>query len=146
MRLFFDTSALVKFYHEEDGTDIVSDLIRRPGNMLHISELAKLEFVSALHRRFRTGELKMGELNDALSAFSEDIRRFNIEPLPDTVINEAKLLILEHGKYAGLRALDALQLASFVLLNLEDGVFVAADSILIDVAERMGLKTFNPLG
>ena len=27
MNLFFDTSALVKFFHEEEGTDIVTDLI-----------------------------------------------------------------------------------------------------------------------
>ena len=27
MNLFFDTSALIKFFHEEEGTDIVTELI-----------------------------------------------------------------------------------------------------------------------
>ncbi|MDX1957941.1 MAG: hypothetical protein SFU98_05180 [Leptospiraceae bacterium] len=28
MNLFFDTSALVKYFHEEEGTDIVTSLIK----------------------------------------------------------------------------------------------------------------------
>lgn len=30
MRLFFDTSALVKFFHEEEGSPKVTELIRPP--------------------------------------------------------------------------------------------------------------------
>jgi uncharacterized protein len=145
MKYYFDTSALVKFYHVEDGTDTVSELIRKPGNIVYISELAKLEFVSALLRRFRSGEIEKVELSRALISFREDIRRFCIEPLHDNVIDEAEKLLMKYGEDSGLRTLDALHLATCVLLNLDNGVFVAADSTLIEVADHMGLKTFNPL-
>ena len=48
MNLFFDTSALVKFFHEEEGTDIVTELILDRNNEVWISELGRLEFVSAV--------------------------------------------------------------------------------------------------
>ncbi len=36
MNLFFDTSALVKFFHEEEGTDIITDLILEQNNEIWI--------------------------------------------------------------------------------------------------------------
>ena len=63
MNLFFDTSALVKFFHEEEGTDIVTDLILEENNEVWISELGRLEFISAVFRRFRNKELDEGQLN-----------------------------------------------------------------------------------
>jgi uncharacterized protein len=52
MKIFFDTSALVKYFHEEDRTTIVTNLILNPKNVIFVSELSKLEFLSALHRRY----------------------------------------------------------------------------------------------
>jgi hypothetical protein len=37
MNIFFDTSALVKFFHEEPGTKIVTDLINNPDNNIKSS-------------------------------------------------------------------------------------------------------------
>jgi len=49
MILFFDTSALVKFFHNENGTEAVTDLLNSQENKIWISELVNLEFLSALH-------------------------------------------------------------------------------------------------
>lgn len=57
MILFFDTSALIKFFHRENGTDTVVSLVTDPGNSVWVSELARLEFVCALPRRYRMKEL-----------------------------------------------------------------------------------------
>lgn len=50
MNLFFDTSALVKYFHEEAGTDTVTGIITDPDNKIFVSELVRIEFLSALHR------------------------------------------------------------------------------------------------
>jgi len=68
MNLFFDTSALVKFFHEEEGTDIITDLILEQNNEIWISELGRLEFISAVFRRFRNKELDEGQLNTAIDS------------------------------------------------------------------------------
>ena len=64
MILFFDTSALVKFFHREEGTDVVISLITDRGNRVWLSELARLEFVCALHRRYRMKEIEEDQLTN----------------------------------------------------------------------------------
>lgn len=41
MILFFDTSALVKFFHNEEGTEAVTELLNSRENETWISELIR---------------------------------------------------------------------------------------------------------
>lgn len=145
MNLFFDTSALVKFFHEEEGTGAVSGLILDLNNDVWILELARLEFLSAVFRRFRTKELNEERLNKAIDSFEKQVDRFNVEPLGRAVLEEAALLIKNHGKTHGLKALDAMHLGAFSLLSEEDWAFVAADDSLCRIAEVLAYKTINPV-
>jgi len=145
MNLLFDTSALVKFFHEEKGTDIVTELILDHNNEVWISELGRLEFISAVFRRFRNKELDEERLNTAVNSFEEQIAEFNIEPLGHAVLKEAELFIKSHGRTYGLKALDALHLSSFSLISEKDWSFVVADDNLCRVAEVIGFNTINPL-
>ena len=145
MNLFFDTSALVKFFHEEEGTETVTDLILDRNNEVYILELARLEFLSAVFRRFRNKELDEEQLNTAVNSFEDQVDRFNIEPLGHAVLEEATLLMKNHGRTHGLKALDTLHLGTFSLLSEEDWAFVAADDSLCGVAKLIGYNTINPL-
>ncbi len=145
MNLFFDTSALIKFFHKEEGTDAVTGLILNEENKTWISEAAEVEFLSALYRRFRNLEIDENELEVAISAFEEQMESFHIEPFGNVTINEAKLLLRKYGKTLGLRTLDAFQLAAFTLICEEDWLFVTSDTRLYSIAIQMGFKTINPL-
>ncbi len=117
MNIFFDTSALVKFFHEEPGTKVVTDLINNPGNNIFVSNLARLEFISALSRRYRNNEIAEQSLNEAVSGFDEEYFHFHIEPVGNMVLQEAEDLLIKYGKNYGLRTLDAIHLATFVLIK-----------------------------
>jgi len=144
--LFFDTSALVKFFHREKGTDTVVSLVTDPGNSVWVSELARLEFVCALHRRYRMKEIDEDQLTRALHGFSSEFSRFNTQKIGSAVLDEAESLVNRLGKSVGLRALDAIHLATFSLFNqLEEMPFVAADDTLLTAARSMGAKVINPL-
>jgi predicted nucleic acid-binding protein len=145
MILFFDTSALIKFFHEEEGTEAVTGLIHNEENEIWISEVAGVEFLSALYRRFRNNEINQNELEITISAFDEQFMSFNIEPFGDVTINEAKILLKKYGKTKGLRTLDAFQLGAFTLICDEDWSFVTSDTRLCNIAEQIGLRTINPL-
>ena len=54
---FFDTSAFVKYFAIEQGSDIVINLIDKPINNTWITELTLTEFYCALYRKFRNNEL-----------------------------------------------------------------------------------------
>lgn len=145
MILFFDTSALVKFFYEEEGTEAVTKLILDNKNELWISELARLEFISAVYRRFRIGELNKNQLNIVIDSFEKQIAQFNIEPLGHAVIEEAILILKNNGGINGIKSLDALHLGTFSLISEENWVFVATDDILCSTAKKAGFNILNPI-
>lgn len=145
MNLFFDSSALVKLFHEEAGTAKVTEWVDDSANIVWLLDLAKLEFTSALHRRFRGKEINEHEMNMALEAFSEQLSSFNIEAMGQSIVEEAEELVNQHGKVMGLRTLDALHLGAFLLISKEDWFFVAADKNLCKVAIACGCKVLNPI-
>ena len=145
MNLFFDTSALVKFFHEEEGTEAVTDLILDVNNQIWISGLARLEFLSTVFRRFRNKELDEERLNTAVHSFENQVDRFNIEPLGHAVLEEATFLLKNHGRRHGLKALDALHLGTYSLISEDDWAFVASDENLCGVAKLIGYNAINPL-
>ncbi len=50
---FFDTSALVKLYHEEQGTDTFDNIIQSENPVIVISNIAIIEIVSAFLKKTR---------------------------------------------------------------------------------------------
>ena len=52
---FFDTSALVKRYHIEAGSEKVNELFDNPEGIFVITSIAVTEFVSALARKLYEG-------------------------------------------------------------------------------------------
>jgi len=147
MILFFDTSAFVKFFHEEDGTELVTELINSQDNEIWILDLCRLEFISALCRRFRNNEIDEDALNEAIEGLGleEENARFNVEPLSQVVIQEAEDLLRRYGRQYGLRTLDSLHLGCFSLISEAEWYFVTADDNLCRIAESMGFKTIDPL-
>lgn len=145
LNLFFDTSALVKIFHKEIGSETVVELIGKSDSVLWMSELAKLEFVSALHRKLRMDEIAEHQLEEVLSIFGDEQKRFRIEPLGSGILAEADKLIRDHARTIGLRTLDALHLATFRLISQSDWQFVVADKVLAKAAAQLKLPVFNPL-
>jgi len=145
MILFFDTSALVKVFHEEKGSEVVTPLIKAKDNEVWVSELARIEFLSAIFRRVRNREISDEQLNEAVIGFEEQLYFFNVEPLGQAILREAELLLKKYGKRRRLRSLDALQMGTFSLISERGWYFVAADDILCEIAKDMGFAVINPL-
>lgn len=146
MKVFLDTSALVKYFHEEEGTDNVTPLIENIDNDIWISELAFVEFVSALHKKYRTGVLDKQHIALAVEGFTETCAIFSVEPLGQAVAQEAIVLLNQYGPTNNLRTLDALQLAAFSLIAETNSIFVSADINLCAVASLAGYTVMNPAG
>jgi len=145
VKLFFDTSALVKLFHEEDGTRAVEQLVVKESTRVRVLELAKLEFSSALYRRYRGGELDDANLEIAMSGFLQQMSLFEVIGLDGAVVSRARELISEHGKVEGLRSLDALHLGAFASGADEGWIFVCADRRLAGIARRAGFEVIDPM-
>lgn len=144
MKFFFDTSALVKFFYVESGTEMVTQIMEHADSEIWVSDLVRLEFISALYRRFRNKSLDEIRLHIATTYFEQQLRCFNIEPLNQLVIDEAGLLLKKYGKEHGLRTLDALHLSTYSLISEQGWCFVTSDALLADVAALAGFLSLNP--
>jgi predicted nucleic acid-binding protein len=147
-RYFFDTSALVKHYHAENGTAEVRRLLTEPGAECVISRLATVEMLSGFAGKVRTAVLSTASYTKVRSRFLADVKRRVVRPV--RIVNVhfqlAGDLIGKHGMTRQLRTLDAVQLA--VALRLHHGIpidrFVCADQRLCEVASLEGLAVLNP--
>jgi predicted nucleic acid-binding protein len=141
MTRYFDTSSLVKYFHVESGSETVTALIQDQHNISCISELAGLEFMSALCRRFRNKELTAIQLEIAFHQFEAAKKNFNIILMDSSVIAKAEQLLEKYGRGKGLRTLDALHLASYLLHEKRTWQFVVSDHHLHEIASGMGIRT-----
>lgn len=141
---FFDTSALVKRYYEESGTETVDRIIESEENRVAISSLSVIETVSAFRRKMNTGELAREDVDVLLGSFFEEaLDQFVLIPMEESILQFSFDLVLEDD----LRTLDSLQLAAGLAVDaeVEKMVFVCADSDLVATAEDRGLETVNPV-
>jgi hypothetical protein len=137
--LYLDTSAFVKLIHKEEGSDRVRGALGQ-AKAVASSALAKVEVHSALARLRREGE---GDqvLRGWLSSFS-DIWAGMARVSMDRAVDAACVLCLRHP----LRALDAIHLASALLLRAEGGlevVFASWDARLKDAARQEGFLVLD---
>jgi uncharacterized protein len=143
---YFDTSALIKLYHQEIGTEQVEQIFSQAENTLVISEIAIVELYSTLARKVQVAEITLQAQEETLRNFEEDCtQRFVITPLGGAVIRKAKALLQKYGSTKPLRTLDALQLAACQISRTsEELTFVCADDRLLEIATLEGLRVLDP--
>jgi hypothetical protein len=146
---FFDSSGIVKRYANEIGTDWVRSITTLDAdNSIVISKITAVEVAAALARKLRLEEIGQSEYEMVITDFEEDcLTQYIRVEVNDEVINLARDLVARRV----LRAYDAIQLASAIILNrdrkkakLDPLVFVSADDSLNSAAEPEGLKVDNP--
>ena len=148
MIYFFDSSALVKLYHPERGSERIAALFDEPGRQIIVSRLAAVEFHSALALKVRTGHLDaVGSLALRLR-FLEHVTSGAIMLLGVHANHYARAedLIVQHGNRKGLRTLDALQLAVAPDVHARVGLeaFVVADIVFAEIVKARGVSVTNP--
>lgn len=147
MVYFFDTSALVKRYHREMGTEVVETAFDDSETDCLISDLGVIELYSAFAKKVRTGELSKSGFEHLVQVFGRDVLdgTLRIRSLGAGDKRSAVVLLETYGTSKSLRTLDALQLA--VMINLGPGRITdvyCADQQFLDVIEQEGFSVVNP--
>ena len=146
---YLDTSALVKQYVMEIGSDWIRTLLRTGRTpTVFTSHLTVVEAICAFARRRREGTLSPEDHAQMLTSFEYDSKYlYNVLAVEPAVIQTAQRLANQHP----LRAYDAVQLASAWLANerlVQAGrpplTFVCADDRLLGIAQAEGLLADNP--
>ena len=152
-QLYFDSSALVKYYLVETGTPWVRSVIdpRTDSNWEHeisTSILSVAEAISAFAKHRRAKNISLGLYASVISRFLREGRqRCRLLGIGEPIVDLAVQLIQRHP----LRAYDAVQLATALRLDqvLQDNrlsplTFVSADEVLCKAARAEGIGAENP--
>lgn len=150
MMYYFDSSAVVKRYAPEKGSEWVKSIVEpTAGNTVYLGQVGVVEIAAALSRKVRTKELSQEDYQAALWLFLVDVQNeeYIIAPLSDEVVKAAVDLTRRYP----LRGYDAVHLATAIILNtalleakLPPLIFVSADGVLNDAARGERLSADNP--
>ena len=143
---YFDTSALLKFYIQEEGSGVIADLIQDiRDDGISILDITLLELRSAVRRREREGNMSELEANRIIDRIYEDRASLYLVQSLNLSVTEETIRVLDTHP---LKTLDALQLAGCLIISRdmpEPPTFVCADTRLNNAARLEGLATLNPL-
>ena len=144
---YLDTSAMVKRYRSEPGTEAIDRLFGDPRaeTRFYTSFLTTLELTSSILRLVRGRQLSRSVADNALARFRQDSQEtIRVWPLTDSIVNSAVALVEQHQ----LRSADAIHLATaasiFRLAWDSETVLVSSDRELLEAAMRSGMGVLNP--
>ena len=143
---YLETSALVKLYVREPGTDRLLQLATSPSeHRFAVLAISVVEARSAIRRRERAGDIDPPASALILDRLQQHLdTKFLRQPLNDAILDGALEMI---DRYA-LRAYDAIQLAGCLALNVAMGMdsptFVCSDQELLEAAHSELLPVLDP--
>lgn len=150
---FLDTSALVKKYVSEPGSDwITAQYHPKQENTLIISQATLVEAIASFCRKARDQNIAQriseAERDRIIALFRQDTRkRYSIVRVTSSIYTFAGNLCRVHN----LRAYDAIQLACALIvrnklaaIDIEAPTFISSDTELLRIAKAEGLSIVNP--
>jgi len=136
MKVFFDTSAFVKRYVNETGSQQVIDICQN-ANALALSVICLPEIISTLRRLVREDKLSEEEYSQLKKSISTDLEDVDIIEIMPEVMSRVISCLETHS----LRAMDAIHLGC--ALAYAPDQFVSSDQRQIQAARAIGLTVLE---
>jgi len=135
--IYFDTSALAKWYLNESRSEEVEAFIQERGPV-SISDLTVVEMRYLLARRRREGHFSQDTELRVFATFQDEVRQGILlcHPMPAGIASAA-LNLLSMAPGVPLRTLDAFHLA--IAREIEAELVATADRVMIQAATAVGI-------
>jgi predicted nucleic acid-binding protein len=146
---FFDSSAIVKRYVNEQGSVwVAATTDPTTGTSIYVVAISGVEVVAALARKLKGNLLRSTEASDAIRRLHHDMtNQYSVVNVSDAVIKRSMAMAEAHA----LRGYDAVQLGAALELNARRVTLggapltlVTADAELLAAAVLEGLPTDDP--
>lgn len=145
--VFLDTSALVKAYVEERGTESVRTLLARMDTELFLSKHVALETLATFAHRVRDQRLSPRRYREIRAEFYATFRRYNVASVTDDTLETAIELADRHRKL-GVGSVDLIHVATALEIQARDPetplTIVCADRSMRLLARAAGFEVFDP--
>lgn len=145
---FIDTSALLKAYREEKGSETVREAIRLLGRSVFISDLIAIEALGTFVKRLRGNEITEDEYLGLYQQLQEQLQHvFYVVPVEATILERAyRRIHLYRERKAGAIDLIHVSTAEFLqaLYPAETVRIMCSDEGLSFIARKLGFEVFDP--
>jgi len=140
--IYLDTSYIVKAYINEPGSEEVLRELRGRTELVS-SQLARLEFTSALMRQRRHQSLTKAACMKALDLLESDTREqiWQWFPIDNEIISLAQELLAHPQSYGLLRTHDAIHIAT--ALSVRSETLYTHDKRMLEAAKLNGLTAID---
>ena len=140
--IYLDTSAFLKLYIEERGSETVQSFIMSQDDPLPVWEILQAEFCNALHLKVFWSEIESEQAEKLIGLFDERLDR-GLYFVPE--IDRAKLMatfrtLSRETPHIGCRTMDVLHVAYAATLGILH--FVSFDDRQRTLASGSGLEVF----
>ncbi|MCL5960422.1 MAG: type II toxin-antitoxin system VapC family toxin [Chloroflexi bacterium] len=145
---YIESSALVKRYKSETGSDFVEELFESKvgGELFVTSYLSVLEVNTVAARLLKAKQIEKRQYEQLVASFARDISAYDLVVVPviNTLVHEA----LERLPDCALRTADALQFSTVIRAKRGAGdqpfFVVSADKEVGQTCESQGLGILDP--
>lgn len=145
MNYFLDTSALVKRYRYEIGTETIDEILQDNGSTIIISSISICEVYRAIHRHLRMKRINKEDFEMAIDQFYTELHSQRLEMVESSrdILFHANHLIFSYN----ISVNDAIILGSAMSVSYRNPIFVCADinSGLLNAAKNCHFSILNPL-
>jgi len=140
--IYLDTSYIVKAYINEPGSEEVLRELRGKTGLVS-SQLARLEFTSALMRQRREKSLTKAACIKALELLESDTREqiWQWFPIDNEIASLAQELLAHPQSFGLLRTLDAIHIAT--ALSVRSETLYTHDKRMLEAAKLNGLTAID---
>ena len=137
--IYLDTSAFIKLYLKEDGSEAVHEAVVAQQEPLPVWSVLELELYNAFRFKVFIGELSEQSAEDLLATYRIRKRagQYYAPYLDAVALHESALELTGRTPAIGCRSLDILHVAAARLLQAE--LFVTGDRRQADLGEGEGL-------
>lgn len=142
--IYWDSSALIKKYLREEGSDTVLQWLL-VDHVLTTSQLTYAEIHATFARKLRDKEISHETYEEIRSLFDSDWKAMTIVRMEDNLLPKISAILTRQP----LRGADAVHLASALYVSecsrFNPLPFACADIKLLEAAVKEGLDGWNPL-
>lgn len=140
MKSYLDSSALIKLYVAEPGSDRVAEYARSLDHAIPFSHLHELELKNGLHLKVFRREAPAKRVMECARLIDEDYGS-GVLSRPELnwfdVFRRAGILAITHTSVIGCRSLDLLHVASALILEVRR--FLTFDDRQAELARAAGM-------
>ncbi|MBI2918281.1 MAG: type II toxin-antitoxin system VapC family toxin [Chloroflexi bacterium] len=146
---YLDTSALVKRYRREKGSEVLDFLFEHKGadDRLVVSFLSTIELAGVTTRLRKSRALSESRVSELMSRFKEDLlHAVEVFPVSEPILGQAIGIAERHG----IRAADSIHVATIIELHQAAAIAgirflaLAADKAMGECIEEEGIALSNP--